>query len=102
VFANQVGDEPSFIPLLNVLEIQTCQLAASQTGPDENCDYRSIADPLDGRQVRQCQQLFCLFCGKPMAQAYTAPLRSSRPGDACGEFRRDHAVVKRLRERGGE
>ena len=85
-------DDPArAISLLNVLAVQARQLGPTQASAEENRKHGAVADSLERRQIRKCQEL---FCPEPMAQAHSAPFCALCPSDACRKCRRHHAVVQ--------
>src|SRR5271169_3067535 len=64
--ASQVDNDPAAISLLNVLTVQARQLRPAQASTEENGKHGDVAVSLERPQIRECQQLFCLFYRQPM------------------------------------
>ena len=92
-FASQVDDDPAAISLLKVLAVQARQLRPTQARAEENGKHGDVAVSLERLQIRKCQELFCLFYRKPMAQAHSAPFCAFGSSDARRKFRSHHTVV---------
>ena len=66
--AAEVGDRPSVLPLLQVLYNEAGQFPTSQCAADQEREEGVITFALQGRAVRDGQQLPGLLLGQPVSQ----------------------------------
>src|SRR6185369_3459296 len=56
VFADEVDDAPTPIPLLNVLEVERGYLRSAQSASEEDGEDRAVSQPFIGRGIRRVQE----------------------------------------------
>ena len=71
--ADQVGDDPMLLPLLDGLQSESQRLAPTQPAAKQKRDHRVVAQSSEGRGADPVYQASALFCGQPVAEAHAQP-----------------------------
>jgi hypothetical protein len=60
-FANQIGENPVFLPKLEVFNLDCYYLGPTQTASNEHGQYGAVTHILKSRPTRCSNKLFALF-----------------------------------------
>jgi hypothetical protein len=86
VLADEIHDAPPAVPLLDVTERKRCDFGPSQSASQEHGEDSPIAQSLNRGGVRRVQERLGLFCGEPVAEAYTLGSDALYARDAIRQF----------------
>lgn len=86
----EVGDHPVLLPLLNRLDLQGEQFAATEAATDRHRERRMVA-PLTQRDRSHARdEASPLLRSPPVAEAYADSAQALHAANARGEFRTEH------------
>ena len=80
-FADEIGDHPVLLALLERFEVEREQLAAAQAAPEEQRKHRMIADRAEGRRAVRVEEPPPLVGGEPVAQAHAKAADAFHPAN---------------------
>ena len=96
MFANQVDDAPSPIPLLDVGECQGCHFGTSEPAAEQDGQHGSVPPPFDGGDIGCTQKILSLPQREPVPDPHSHRLHAFHPHDPGRQLRWEQAVVGRF------
>ena len=95
--AEQIGDDPMLLPLLDRLEAQCQQLGAPKSAANQHRDHRVISElALECRRCYAVEQSSALLGGQPVPETNSDSAHAFHATDACRQFWTQEASVGRL------
>ena len=95
-FAQEIGDHPVFVPLLDRLEFQSEHLAASQSAAEQQGDYRVVAQSAKGRWGLGAEEAPALFRREPVSLPHPEAPHALHAPNARRLFRTEETGIGRL------
>jgi len=97
VLADQIDDAPASIALLDMRECERRHFRSPQPATEKDGENRPISQAANGRDVRRAQERLSLPLRQSIADANSSRLHALYAADPLRQFRREQAVVGRLR-----
>ncbi len=79
--------------LLQMPEVQICQLAVSKPAPKQDREYGAVSLTFQRVWIRRLPETARFLCGKPVPKPYAELLHAFNAPDTCGELGTKQASV---------
>ena len=94
--ANEIGNDPVLLPLLDIFDSQCSQFRATQTSAQQNGERCVVSFAAKTANVYSSQKTLTLLRGKPIANRHAQPFGALHAANACRQVGAQEPAIRGL------